>query len=94
MITGTQLRSARSLTRLSRRELADRAGVAQGTIARMESKDGFLVGRGRDIEKIAVALENSGAVFVPAYGGIGAGVTNSAGNGVRVKGYSPDSRNS
>ena len=69
MITGAQLRMARGYLRWSAKELADRAGVAESTIKRMEQDDGFPIARGANIEAVYKTLADAGIVFVPENGG-------------------------
>lgn len=76
MITGAQIRMARGYLRWSAKELADKAGVAESTIKRMEQDEGFLIARGSNIEAVYTALTLAGIVLVPENGG---------GVGVRLK---------
>jgi DNA-binding XRE family transcriptional regulator len=69
MITGAQLRMARGYLRWSAKELADKAGVAESTIKRMEQDEGFPVARGANIEAVYKALAEAGIIFVPENGG-------------------------
>src|SRR5271167_4505060 len=69
MITGAQLRMARGYLRWSAKELADRAGVAESTIKRMEQDEGFPIARGANIEAVYRTLVNAGIIFVPENGG-------------------------
>jgi transcriptional regulator with XRE-family HTH domain len=83
MITGAQLRMARGYLRWSAKELADRAGVAESTIKRMEQDDGFPIARGANIEAVYKTLADAGIIFVPENGG---------GVGIRVRKPAPDSK--
>jgi transcriptional regulator with XRE-family HTH domain len=69
MITGAQLRMARGYLRWSAKELADRAGVAESTIKRMEQDEGFPIARGANIEAVYNALAEAGIIFLPENGG-------------------------
>ena len=69
MITGAQLRMARGYLRWSAKELADRAGVAESTIKRMEQDEGFPIARGANIEAVYKTLADAGIIFVPENGG-------------------------
>lgn len=73
MISGAQIRMARGYLRWSVKELADKAGVAESTIKRMEAEDGFPAARGGNIEAVHKTLVAAGIVFIPENGG-GAGV--------------------
>ncbi|MDF2809901.1 MAG: hypothetical protein K0S56_932 [Microvirga sp.] len=73
MISGAQIRMARGYLRWSAKELADKAGVAESTIKRMEAEDGFPTARGGNIEAVHKALVAAGITFIPENGG-GAGV--------------------
>src|SRR5580704_2597974 len=69
MITGAQLRMARGYLKWSAKELADKAGVAESTIKRMEQDEGFPVARGANIEAVYKTLADAGIIFVPENGG-------------------------
>jgi transcriptional regulator with XRE-family HTH domain len=72
MITGAQLRMARGYLRWSAKELADKAGVAESTIKRMEQEEGFPLARGANIEAVYKTLTAAGIIFVPENGdGVG-----------------------
>jgi transcriptional regulator with XRE-family HTH domain len=72
MITGAQLRMARGYLRWSAKELADKAGVAESTIKRMEQEEGFPLARGANIEAVYRTLTAAGIIFVPENGdGVG-----------------------
>jgi transcriptional regulator with XRE-family HTH domain len=73
MITGAQIRMARGYLRWSAKELADKSGVAESTIKRMEQDEGFPVARGANIEAVHNALRDAGIDFIPENGG-GVGV--------------------
>jgi transcriptional regulator with XRE-family HTH domain len=69
MITGAQLRMARGYLRWSAKQLADKAGVAESTIKRMEQDDGFPIARGANIEAVYKTLADAGIILVPENGG-------------------------
>jgi hypothetical protein len=56
--------------------LADKSGVSEPTVARLESADGELGGRELTTEKIRQAIETAGVAFIESDGG---------GPGVRLK---------
>jgi transcriptional regulator with XRE-family HTH domain len=67
------VKAARALLGWSQAVLAERSGVSEPTIARLESVDGNLGGREDTTEKIRAALEAGGIEFIQEDGG-GAGV--------------------
>jgi transcriptional regulator with XRE-family HTH domain len=73
MITGAQIRMARGYLRWSAKELAEKAGVAESTIKRMEQDEGFPIARGSNIEAVYKTLTGAGIILVPENGG-GVGV--------------------
>ncbi|MBK1866400.1 helix-turn-helix domain-containing protein [Aestuariivirga sp. YIM B02566] len=73
MISGAQVRMARGYLKWSAKELAERAGVAESTVKRIEAEDGFPSARGSNIEAVHRVLVEAGIVFIPENGG-GAGV--------------------
>jgi transcriptional regulator with XRE-family HTH domain len=73
MITGAQIRMARGYLRWSAKELADKSGVAESTIKRMEQDEGFPVARGANIEAVHNVLRGAGIDFIAGNGG-GVGV--------------------
>lgn len=60
---------ARGYLRWSAKELADKAGVAESTIKRMEQDEGFPVARGANIEAVYDTLAAAGIIFLPENGG-------------------------
>jgi predicted transcriptional regulator len=60
---------ARGYLKWSAKELADKAGVAESTIKRMEQDEGFPVARGANIEAVYKTLADAGIIFVPENGG-------------------------
>jgi transcriptional regulator with XRE-family HTH domain len=73
LISVRQVKAARSLLGWSQSDLANRSGVSEPTIARLESSDGELGGREKTAQKIRAALEAGGIEFIFENGG-GAGV--------------------
>lgn len=69
-MNAAQCRMARAATGLGVRELAALAGVAQGTISRLERGEEL---RESTVAAIKAALEGAGVEFIPENGG-GAGV--------------------
>ena len=74
MITASQCRAARALTEISRTMLAERSGIDDETIAGFERQISEL--DDASVEKLQLALEAVGALFIPENGG---------GIGVRLK---------
>ena len=62
-ITIRQVKAARALVGWSQSDLARHSGVSEPTVARLESADGKLGGRGDTIGKIRAALEAYGIEF-------------------------------
>jgi transcriptional regulator with XRE-family HTH domain len=56
--------------------LADRSGISEPTVARLESADGELGGREDTAQRLRAAIEAAGVEFIDENGG---------GTGVRVK---------
>ncbi len=73
MLTGEQIRAARSLLRMEQKDLAKASGVSLPTIKRLEGIKGEVNAYGRTVESIREALEGAGVVFVDP-NGMGAGV--------------------
>jgi transcriptional regulator with XRE-family HTH domain len=73
MITGAQIRMARGYLRWSAKQLADKAGVAESTIKRMEQDEGFPIARGANIEAVYRTLTEAGIELLDENGG-GVGV--------------------
>ena len=76
MITIRQVKAARALLGWSQGDLAQRSGVSEPTIARLESAEGELGGREGTGEKIRKAIENAGVEFIEE---------NGTGEGVRFR---------
>ena len=64
MITGTQIRMARSALRWSASDLASACDVAERTIIRIEAADGIPKSRTDTIMAIQSALETAGIEFI------------------------------
>lgn len=72
MISAAQVRMARAALRFSVRQLAEAAGVADSTILRFETGRGAILAT--NLDRIQTALEDAGAVFIPADAQGGPGV--------------------
>lgn len=72
MVSPAQIRMARAALGISVRVLADRAKVADSTIHRFEANKGGM--QASTLDKLQVALEEQGVLFIPADGGGGPGV--------------------
>ena len=80
VLTGSQIRAARALLRLSAQELADRVGLSYAAIQRAESVDGMPNMQTRNLAAIKSTLEAAGCIFMDgSYSG-------EASPGVRLKG--------
>lgn len=75
MVSSAQIRMARAALGISVRVLADRAKVAESTIHRFEANKGGM--QANTLDKLQVALEEQGVLFIPA--------DKSGGPGVRLK---------
>jgi transcriptional regulator with XRE-family HTH domain len=64
MITGMQIRSARTALRWTTQELADRAGVTARTIKRFEAVDAVPPNRSSTLADVKAALESAGIEFI------------------------------
>jgi DNA-binding XRE family transcriptional regulator len=71
-----QLKAARALLAWSQEQLAVAADVSIPTIKRLEAQEGLLGGRDETGEKIRMALETAGIIFIDE---------NGAGPGVRLR---------
>jgi predicted transcriptional regulator len=69
LTTIRQVKAARALLGWSQSDLARHSGISEPTIARLESAEGQLGGRGETVEKIQSALERSGIEFIDENGG-------------------------
>jgi transcriptional regulator with XRE-family HTH domain len=80
MITAGQLRAARALVGIDRRELAALSGLAVPTIQRMEASDGVIRGTVDSLVKLITALDAAGVELIAE------GTTSlTGGRGVRLK---------
>jgi transcriptional regulator with XRE-family HTH domain len=68
MATIRQIKAARALLDWSQSDLAQRSGVSEPTIARLESAEGELGGREETVRKIRAALETNGIEFIEGNG--------------------------
>ena len=75
-MTTRQIKAARALLAWSQADLADRSGISEPTVARLESADGELGGREDTAQRLRAAIEAAGVEFIDENGG---------GTGVRVK---------
>ena len=64
MITGAQIRSARSALRWTTEQLAERAGVTARTIKRFEATDKVPPSRSETLISVRAALEAAGIEFI------------------------------
>jgi transcriptional regulator with XRE-family HTH domain len=65
LLMAHQLRAARSMLRWEQEQLAGAAGVAIGTIKRIEAMDGTIRAHLETVQKIQRALEAAGVEFRP-----------------------------
>jgi transcriptional regulator with XRE-family HTH domain len=65
MVTGTQLKMARTALGWGMRELAARSGVSANTVMRAESSSGIPNVNARTLARLKAALEDGGAEFTP-----------------------------
>jgi transcriptional regulator with XRE-family HTH domain len=79
MLTGAQIRAARSLLGLTTQQLADASGIHYATISRAEQVDGVPSIRATTLATIQAALERAGVLFLSA------GDTRDGGPGVRLR---------
>lgn len=80
MITGPQIRAARSLLGIDQRTLADRARLSVPTIQRMEAAGGTVGGTVDSMTRVIAALESAGVDLINE-GATSAG----GGRGVRLR---------
>jgi len=64
MITGCQLRAARALLNLDRKQLADLSGLSLPTIQRMESAEDVVGGKVESLMKVVETLESLGVELI------------------------------
>jgi len=65
LITGSQLRAARTLVRWSADDLAERSRVALDRIVQVEAEDGPVPVTAADARALRLALEKAGVEFIP-----------------------------
>ena len=73
MVEAAQVRAARALIGLSQAKLAETAGVPVASINALETGASDSIAS-EAVDKIRIALETAGAVFIPKDGGGGIGV--------------------
>jgi transcriptional regulator with XRE-family HTH domain len=76
LVSTRQIKAARALLGWSQADLAQKSGVSEPTIARLEAVDGDLGGRENTAQKIRNAIEVAGIQFFEENGG---------GEGVRLR---------
>jgi transcriptional regulator with XRE-family HTH domain len=76
LVTTRQIKAARALLGWSQADLAEKSGVSEPTIARLETVEGELGGRELTAGKIRAAIVAAGIEFLDENGG---------GPGVRLK---------
>ena len=64
LTTGAQIRAARSIVRLSVRDLSELSGVPIGTIRRIEDIDGVSTGDQNAVDLLRAKLEDAGVTFL------------------------------
>lgn len=74
MITGAQLRAARSLLRWRAQDLADASGISLSTILRAEQVDGVPRVTTNTLDTLQLTLEQAGVQFIDANATAGPGV--------------------
>jgi len=72
MVVAPQIRMARAALGISVRELAQRSGVADSTILRFETGRGGILAA--NLNRLQMALEEAGVIFLPADANGGPGV--------------------
>ena len=80
MITSAQMRAARALLGIDKRQLAELSGLSVPTIQRMEAKEGVVRGNVDSLMKLIAALDQLGIELI----GPGA-ASQGGGRGVRLK---------
>jgi len=69
LVSTRQIKAARALLGWSQGDLAQKSGVSEPTIARLEAIDGDLGGRESTSQKILNAIESAGIKFFDENGG-------------------------
>lgn len=80
MITGTQMKAARSLLNLDQRELAEISQLSLPTIQRMEASEGTVRGNVESLVKVINALHGAGVDLITE-----GAVSEAGGRGVRLR---------
>jgi transcriptional regulator with XRE-family HTH domain len=88
MITAAQLRAARALIAIGRRELAALSGLSAPTIQRMEASNGVIRGNVDSLMKLIGALDAAGIELITE-----GAVSQGGGRGVRLKSSRMDRKN-
>ena len=65
LLMAHQLRAARSMLRWEQEQLAQAAGVAIGTVKRIEGMSGTIRAQLDTVQKLQRALEEAGVEFIP-----------------------------
>jgi transcriptional regulator with XRE-family HTH domain len=69
LVTTRQIKAARALLAWSQGDLAERSGISEPTVARLESADGELGGREDTAQRLRAAIEAAGVEFIDENGG-------------------------
>jgi len=69
LVTTRQIKAARALLAWSQADLADRSGISEPTVARLEAADGELGGREDTTQRLRAAIEAAGVEFIDENGG-------------------------
>ncbi|MBR1232813.1 helix-turn-helix transcriptional regulator [Bradyrhizobium sp. AUGA SZCCT0182] len=69
MVTTRQIKAARALLAWSQADLANRSGISEPTVARLESADGEVGGREDTAQRMRAAIEAAGVDFIDENGG-------------------------
>lgn len=69
MLTGEQIRAARSLLGWDQKDLVRASGVSEQTIIRLEGMTGEVSARVTTVRAIKSTFEEAGVVFIPENGG-------------------------
>jgi transcriptional regulator with XRE-family HTH domain len=65
LLLAHQLRAARSMLRWEQEQLAEAAGVAIGTVRRIEAMNGTIRAQLETVQRLQRALETAGVEFIP-----------------------------
>ncbi|WP_312011939.1 helix-turn-helix transcriptional regulator [Bradyrhizobium sp. AUGA SZCCT0182] len=69
LVTTRQIKAARALLAWSQADLANRSGISEPTVARLESADGEVGGREDTAQRMRAAIEAAGVDFIDENGG-------------------------